>query len=149
MNDDELLRLTFDLARDAQRKGNEPFGALLALDDEVLLTAENMQTTESDPTLHAELALISRAARQFSPEVLARTTLYASTEPCAMCSSAIYWSGVSRVVYGCPAEDLAQLTHESYVYLCREMFSRAGRPMMVSGPLLREEALAVHDDFWT
>lgn len=60
--------------------------------------------TERDPTQHAELALVARAARSLPPGTLARATLVTSTAPCPMCSGAIYWAGVPRVVFGCPAK---------------------------------------------
>lgn len=150
MNDhDALLRLTFDLAREAREKGNHPFGALLALDNQVLLTAQNSVVSEQDPTRHAELVLISEAARQFSPEVLQQATLYASTEPCAMCATAIYWSGVSNVVYGCPAEVVAVMARERFAIPCREIFAHGDRSITVTGPLLLAEATAVPAGYWS
>jgi len=146
---ERLLRLTFALARDARKNGNHPFGALLVLDGAIVLRAENQVVSESDPTRHAELALVSQAGRELSRAELEWATLYASTEPCAMCASAIYWSGIGSVVYGCPAEDLARLAQESHVFPCREILGRGDRAIAVIGPLLREEALAVHDGFWS
>ena len=150
MNDHEdLLRQTFDLARAAREKGNHPFGALLALDNQVLLAAENSVVSEQDPTRHAELVLVSEAARQLSPEVLRQATLYASTEPCAMCATAIYWSGVSKVVYGCPAAVVAEMAHEGFAISCREIFAHGDRAVMVTGPLLLAEATAVAAGYWS
>ncbi len=63
------------------------------------MEAENTVDGEQDYTGHAETNLIRKAYSQFSPKTLASGTLYTSAEPCAMCSGAIFWGGVDRVVY--------------------------------------------------
>ena len=144
-----FVRQCIDLATQAVRLGDEPFGALLVVDGQVLLTARNLVATESDQTRHAELVLISEACRRFSAEKLARATLYASTEPCAMCCGAIYWAQIPRVVYGCSAVALSSLTHGSLVIPSRQLFSRGRRHVEVLGPVLEAEALAVHRSYWS
>lgn len=146
---DALIRVTFELAAAARRKGNHPFGALLAQDGRILLTAENSVTSDNDLTRHAELNLVSEAARLFDPELLANVTLYTSTEPCAMCAGAIYWAGIPEVVYGCPAETLGALAGGEFVVPCRRLFSFGAREVKVVGPILVEEALVVHEGFWS
>ena len=144
-----FVRQCIDLAAQAVRLGDEPFGALLVVDGQVLLTARNLVATESDQTRHAELVLISEACRRFSAEQLARATLYASTEPCAMCCGAIYWTHIPRVVYGCSATALSMLTHGSLVIPSRQLFGRGRRPVEVIGPVLEAEALALHRAYWS
>ena len=144
-----FVRQCIDLAAQAVRLGDEPFGALLVADGQVILTARNLVATESDQTRHAELVLISEACRRFSAEKLARATLYASTEPCAMCCGAIYWAQIPRVVYGCSAVVLSSLTHGSLVIPSRQLFSKGRRHVEVLGPVLEAEALAVHRSYWS
>ncbi|MEX1345134.1 MAG: nucleoside deaminase, partial [Candidatus Limnocylindrales bacterium] len=99
MNADDLrlLRLAIDVAARARARGNHPFGAVLAsAQGEVLLEGENTVATDDDVTGHAELNLVRQASRAFTRDELASTSLYSSTEPCAMCSGAIYWSGIGR-----------------------------------------------------
>lgn len=147
-----LLRTAISLAASAREHGNQPFGALLADENgQVLLTAENSITTAQDATGHAETNLVRLASGQFSAEQLAKTTLYTSTEPCPMCSGAIFWSGIGRVVYALSEDGLYGMTGESPESLklpCREVFARAGRPVEVVGPLLEAEAAQVHAGFW-
>ena len=147
-----LLRTAISLAASAREHGNQPFGALLAdANGQVLLTAENTITTAQDATGHAETNLVRLASAQFSAEELAQTTLYTSTEPCPMCSGAIFWSGIGRVVYALSEDGLYGMTGESPESLklpCREVFARAGRPVEVFGPLLEAEAAQVHAGFW-
>ena len=77
---ERLIRECYALARSAVEIGNHPFGALLAKDGEVILTAENTVHSDGDVTRHAELNLVSRAARELDPETLSQCTLYTSTE---------------------------------------------------------------------
>ena len=105
--DDELLLRAIELARLSREHGNHPFGSLLAdASGDVLLEAENTVVTERDIAGHAELNLVRAAGMQLEPGVIQGATLYTSTEPCAMCAGAIYWSGIERVVYALGADEL-------------------------------------------
>jgi tRNA(Arg) A34 adenosine deaminase TadA len=147
-----LLQQAIDVARRARAHGNHPFGAVLADEQgNVLLEAENTVITDNDCTGHAELNLMRLASRQYNFEDLSRCTLYASTEPCPMCSGAIFWGGVGRVVYALSEEGLYALTGDSPYKLmlsCRDVFARGGRPIEVLGPMLEEGARQVHAGFW-
>ncbi len=142
------MRQAIALAKKAVANGDHPFGALLVKDGAVVLTAVNTVNTDHDVTRHAELNLVSQAARQFAPEFLAECTLVTSTEPCAMCAGAIYWSGISRVVFGCAAATLGQVAGDEFLIPCEEIFARGTRPITVIGPVLEEEGTAVHQQYW-
>ena len=119
---EHLIAECYSVARQALRNGNEPFGAVLARNGEVVLTAENTVNTDGDLTRHAEMNLVSRSVQSLPSEILAECTLYASTEPCVMCAGAIYRAGIPRVVYGCSAQALARLTGGAFAVPCREIF---------------------------
>jgi tRNA(Arg) A34 adenosine deaminase TadA len=148
-----LLR-AIELARVSREQGNHPFGSLLVdASGDVVLEAENTVVTRRDATGHAELNLVRAASMQFDVETLRASTLYTSTEPCGMCSSAIYWSGIGRVVYALGSEQLIGIVNDvsgdsTLALSCREVFARGGRSTDVSGPHLTEEAAAVHEGFW-
>jgi tRNA(Arg) A34 adenosine deaminase TadA len=156
LNETELthLRRAIEVARRAREHGNHPFGALLVgADGQGLLEAENTVVTEKDCTGHAETNLVRLASQHFDRHTLSGSTLYTSTEPCAMCSGAIHWSGIGRVVFGLAEERLYELTGEdpqnpTLKLPCREVFSRSRRPVEVIGPLLEKESEAVHEGFW-
>lgn len=149
MNDEALMREAIALSRAAAEKGNEPFGALLARDGEIVLRAENTVHTGHDVTNHAETNLVRLAVGQYDAEFLRGCTLYTSTEPCAMCAGAIFWSGVGRVIYACSEQRLAEIAgHGGLDVPCREIFARGGHPVEVRGPLLEDEAAAVHLAYW-
>jgi len=153
--DIEHLRLAITIAWQTREHGNHPFGAVLVDEhNRVLLQAENTVTTTRDATGHAEANLVRVATQQYSPEQLARHTLYASTEPCAMCAGAIHWSQIGRVVYALSEVDLYAIIGPSPEHLalpCREVFAHTQRPIEVLGPTpeLDKEARAVHENFWT
>jgi len=151
--DVEWLRRCVELAADARARGDHPFGSLLVTADGRTVEALNSVVTGSDPTGHAETNLVRAAAEELPFDVLVTSTLYTSTEPCAMCAGAIYWSGIARVVYALPEHGLAAIVAEQEgvptMHLpCREVFARGGRPVAVAGPADLPEATAVHDGFW-
>ncbi len=149
------LRAAIALASEAKARGKHPFGALVvAADGEILAQAGNASGwPDGDATQHAELIAVGQASRRFAPERLAHATLYSSAEPCAMCAGAVYWSGISRVVYALSEKGLLKLTgdHPENPTLslpCREVFARGQRRIEVFGPALEEEAAAAHLGFW-
>ena len=152
--DQRLLRLAIAVSARSRGRGNHPFGAVLAdADGEVLLEAENTVATTGDVTGHAEMNLIRTASRTLPREVLARATVYSSTEPCAMCAGAIYWSGVGRLVYAMAEGDLLALTgsHPGNPTLdlgCRLVLRSGQRSIEVVGPAMEQEAIAIHEGFW-
>jgi tRNA(Arg) A34 adenosine deaminase TadA len=147
-----LLRAAVDLAAQARAAGNHPFGALLADDaGQIRLTAQNTVVTGSDVTGHAETNLVRAASATYPPGELARLTLFTSTEPCAMCAGAIYWSGIGAVVYALASAGLEEFTDPAEPALrltCRAVFAAGSRPVRVEGPFPLPEAAEVHAGFW-
>jgi tRNA(Arg) A34 adenosine deaminase TadA len=151
---DELLRRSFEVARRALTHGNHPFGAIL-VDGAggVLLEIENGYMPDRDMTAHAERLLATAASKQFDPKFLGGCTLYASAEPCCMCAGAMYWAGIGRLVYGLSERRLKTITgdHPENPTLdlpCRDVFAAGQRQVEVIGPLLEDEAAAVHAGVW-
>ncbi len=154
-NDESLLRRAFDVAKKARDGGDHPFGSVLADENgHVLMEQGNGYSAEGgDRTAHAERLLASRAAKAYSIDKLATMTLYTSAEPCAMCSGAIYWAGIGRVVYGQTEKGLKEHTgdHEENPTLdlpCDIVFAAGQRPTEIVGPLLEDEAAQLQADFW-
>ncbi|MEA3224409.1 MAG: nucleoside deaminase [Planctomycetota bacterium] len=145
---ERFIKRAYCLARKAQANGDHPFSAMLVIDGEVVLECLNTVNTSGDVTRHPELDILRLAATKLSRVDLDRATLYSSTEPCAMCSGAIYWSGISKLVYGCPAETLGEIAGGSFVVPSRELFSRGKREIEVIGPVLPEEGAEIHRKYW-
>lgn len=152
--DEHHLVTAIELARRSRETGNHPFGSLLVdPGGKVVLEAENTAVAGGDWLGHAELNLVRAACSQFGPQFLRGCTLYTSTEPCAMCAGAIYWSGIGRVVYALSSETLQEIVNDeegssTLALPCRELFARGGRRVEVEGPILEEQAREVHQDFW-
>ena len=152
--DAHFLRRSFDVARRSMTHGNHPFGAILVdAGGKVLIECENRYMPAHDGTAHAERLLATEACRTLSGEVLARATMYSSAEPCVMCAGAIYWAGIGRLVYGLSEHRLRDYTdnHPENPTLdlpCRAVFASGQRPTEVIGPLLEDEAAALHEGVW-
>lgn len=149
-----FLRRAFAVARQARAKQNHPFGAILVgAEGRELLSCENGYWPDRDMTGHAERLLATLASRTLEPGMLARCSLYSSAEPCAMCAGAIYWVGIGRVVYGLSERRLRSITgnHAENPTLdlpCRTIFAAGQRSTQVIGPILEEEAAALHIGAW-
>jgi tRNA(Arg) A34 adenosine deaminase TadA len=149
-----FLRRSFAVARRARARGTHPFGAILVnATGEALTEAENGYLPDRDMTGHAERLLATQASKQFDPRFLADCTIYSSAEPCAMCAGAIYWAGIGHVVYGLSERRLKTMTgdHAENPTLdmpCRTVFAAGQRRVEVIGPLLEDEAAALHVGAW-
>jgi tRNA(Arg) A34 adenosine deaminase TadA len=120
---------------------------------DVLIEMENGFLPDRDMTAHAERLLATQASKQFDSRVLAGCTLYTSAEPCAMCAGAIYWAGIGRLVFGLSERRLKTMTgdHAENPTLdlpCRTVFAAGQRRVDVIGPLLEDEAAALHAGVW-
>lgn len=155
MIEDDLIyiRKAIDVARKARANGNHPFGAILVDGQgQILLQAENTVVSEKDCTGHAETNLMRQASRRYDRDFLANCTLYTSTEPCPMCTGAIFWGNVRRIVYGLSEAGLYEMTgenNEEILYLpCRDILRNGKKSISVVGPILEDEARVVHEGFW-
>ncbi len=124
----------------------------MLVDESGTVISEAMNASSADRTAHAEMVALRQAAGT-PAEKMRGATLYSSAEPCAMCAGSAYWAGVGRVVYALSETRLLALTgsHPENPTLslpCREVFARGQREVEVLGPLLEDEAAAVHLGFW-
>ena len=95
-----LMRRALEEAAQAAELGEVPVGAVIARGDEILATAHNERETTNDPTAHAELLALRRAAaRTRRSWRLTGCTLYSTLEPCPMCAGALHAARISRLVY--------------------------------------------------
>jgi tRNA(adenine34) deaminase len=96
----EMMRLALEEARAAAEAGDVPVGAVIARDDEVLARSGNAREQAQDPTAHAEILALRRAAAMVGSWHLEGCTLYVTLEPCAMCAGALVLARIDRLVYG-------------------------------------------------
>lgn len=97
--DRKYLELAIEIAKKNIDSGGGPFGSVVVRDGEVIAESGNRVVPDSDPTAHAEVSAIRKAASGLGTFDLSDCTIYASCEPCPMCLGAIYWAGIRRVVF--------------------------------------------------
>ncbi|WP_430602113.1 hypothetical protein IGJ02_002363 [Enterococcus sp. DIV0724b] len=146
--DAKFMKQALELAKEAAKNGNEPFGALLVKDNKVVLVGENQIHTKSDPTFHAELGIIRDFCSSQKITDLSEYTLYTSCEPCCMCAGAMVWSCLGRMVYSLAHDELAEIAGFNIMIGSEEIFSKSpNRPEVATG-VLKEEAVPVYVDYF-
>lgn len=103
----EFLRKAVEISIENVKNGGGPFGAVITKDDEVIAAVGNSVTVDHDATAHAEINAIRQAGRKLQTHDLSDCILYSSCEPCPMCLSAVYWSGIKHVVFANDKHDAA------------------------------------------
>lgn len=121
-----------------------PFGALIIHSDtgEILMRARNAVAAESDPSAHAELRTIRKAAKRLKTFSLAGYTMYSTCEPCPMCMANALWAGLDRIVYGATIADANRHCRQIQVP-AKEVARRSDMTCTVDGPFLRAECYAL------
>ncbi|WP_050479217.1 nucleoside deaminase [Herbaspirillum rhizosphaerae] len=144
-SDIKAMRLAIQASSEALADGDMPFGAtLVSPQGEILLVAANNQNSAADCTGHAEMVLVRTAQKQLGLRALRGATVYASGEPCAMCSGAMFWAEIKRVVYAASTAQIgAALGGPQLPLRSAETLANASPAMIVDGPLMAEEACAV------
>ena len=143
--DHEPMRQAIEASREAVAEGNMPFGAtLVSPEGSLLWTARNNQITRGDCTGHAELVLVREATAKLGGDALRGGTVYASGEPCAMCSGAMFWAGIRRVVFAASQQDIIDaLGGEQLPIRSAQVYAGASPAVQVDGPLLGSSAIEV------
>ena len=102
--DEFYMHKALDEALTAYKENEIPIGAVIVCHDQIISRAHNLTETLNDVTAHAEMQAITSAANYLSGKYLQDCTLYVTLEPCVMCGGALYWSQISKVVYGASDE---------------------------------------------
>lgn len=148
MNDEFFMAQAIDLASAAVRHGNEPFGSVLVKGGKVVFSIENQIKTRHDPTFHGETGLIRTFCGNTGITDLRAYTLYTNCEPCFMCSGAMVWARLGRLVYAASNRDLLRIFGKEGSDCSELVFSHSGwRPEITSG-VLRQESMALLQDYF-
>jgi tRNA(adenine34) deaminase len=100
MTDEHWMRLALQEAAKAYEEEEVPVGAIVVINDRPIARGHNMVERLSDPTAHAEILALTSAFNLLGTKYLPEATLYVTVEPCLMCTGALYWSKIGRVVWG-------------------------------------------------
>ena len=153
LDDASYLRRTFAVAEAAVCASDYGFAAVLVDDlGAELLWSTNEILATGDRTAHAESLICRRSSSTWSRDFLSHCTLYSSTEPCVMCSGAIGWSGIGRLVFGISQGGMNKLDalarpRFSRPIPCRDLLASVSPPIEVIGPLLEDEAARAHLEY--
>ncbi len=100
MSDPDFMRAALELAREAQRHGEVPVGAVVVREGKIIARAANRNVTAHDPSGHAEILVLREAGQVLGNHRLTGCSLFVTIEPCAMCAGALVHARVQRLVYG-------------------------------------------------
>lgn len=144
MDKDKIfIKEAIRLSEMAVEHGNEPFGAVLVKDGDIVYTNENQIYTAAEPMFHAEIGLMRKFCHDTGIIDLSEYTLYSSCEPCFMCSGAMVWMKLGRLVYGASDKELCSLLGVEGSECSRIVFEKSGCKTQVTGGVLREESMEV------
>ncbi|MEC4052663.1 nucleoside deaminase [Myroides odoratimimus] len=98
--DEYFMRIALSEAKEAYDKGEIPVGAIVVANNQIIAKSHNLTELLHDVTAHAEIQAISSAANYLNAKYLKNCTLFVTLEPCQMCAGALYWSQITKIVYG-------------------------------------------------
>lgn len=137
-DDTYFMKRALQEAEAAFDKGETPVGAVIVVDNRIIARAHNLVELLNDVTAHAEMQAITAAANFLGGKYLNNCTLYVTLEPCQMCAGALYWSQISRIVFG--ATDVNRG--------CGAMGTKLHPKTKLQGGVLAEEASALMKRFF-
>lgn len=107
---DSFMREALNEAKKGVRRSHGgPFGAVIVKDKKIIAKAHNEVIKNNDPTCHAEIQAIRKAAKKEKTFDLSSCTLYATGEPCPMCFGAIHWAKIKKVYFACDRKDAEKI----------------------------------------
>jgi guanine deaminase len=142
-----FMREAIEEARNGMLSGEGgPFGALVLRSGEIIGRAHNEVLALNDPTAHAEILAIRRAASSLGRFDLSDCEIYSSCEPCPMCFAAIHWAKIHSLYYACTRLDAAGIGFDDdYIY--RVIRGEADRLQVTAAEMNRSEGLHLFDEF--
>lgn len=149
MNDEFFMEKAIELSALAVKHGNEPFGAVLVKDGETVFANENQIYTRNDPTFHVEMGLLRLFCAETGITDLSEYTLYSSCEPCFMCSGAMVWLRLGRLVFSSSNNDLENLLGNEGCDCSRMVFDNSfWKPQICSG-ILKEKSFEILSNYFS
>ncbi len=145
MTPDIFMRRAIDMAEAAILHGQSPFGCVIVRDHRIIAAAHNQVWRDHDPTAHAEVVAIRRAAVKLGTINLAGCDLFSTCEPCPMCASAIHWANVSRVCFGASIADAAGVGFSELDIPIADLYAQGRSPVALLPRQLSAECAALFD----
>ena len=104
MNDEQYMQQALNEAQKAFDAGEVPVGAIVVMNNKIIARAHNQVELLNDSTAHAEILALTTAFNYLGSKYLPDARLYVTLEPCLMCSGALYWSKIGKIIYGADDE---------------------------------------------
>ena len=146
MNDNKFMERAIALAMTSRGNGNEPFGAVLVKDNQIVMEGSNEISSGSDPTHHAEIGLLRAFCKANNVSDLSDYSLYSSCEPCVMCSGAMVWCKLGHLFYSVSHDQLAEIAGSNIMIGSSEVFEKSPfKP--TSKQMLNQEGLKVFEGY--
>jgi tRNA(adenine34) deaminase len=151
MTDEYFMLQALKEAKKAYEEGEVPVGAIITMKEKIIARGHNQVERLMDPTAHAEIIALTSAFNFLGSKYLTNATIYITVEPCLMCSGALYWSKIQKVVYGAPD---TKNGYKKYVEPCPslEEIGIAPRPFhpktIVVDTVLAEECATLMKEFF-
>lgn len=143
--DMEYIKLAVELSK----KGLYPYGAVVVKDGQIIGQASSGDGEDYDPTNHAETLAIRRACKNIGSSNLSGATIYSSCEPCFMCFGTIWWSNISKIIYGTTIKESNNILDTDINIGISELNEKTGNRIEIYGGLLEDEALEVMKNWET
>ncbi len=145
--DEQFIKIAIKMALNAREAGNEPFGAILVKNDEIVMYGENKINSFCDPTHHAEIGLIRTFCSENNIFDLSDYTLYTSCEPCVMCTGAMVWSKLGKIVYSVSHDQLAKIAGSNIMISSKEVIDKSPHKPILVEQVLNAEGLKVFEGY--
>lgn len=139
--DQRFMREALKEAEKAYAAGEVPVGAVLVIDGKIIARAHNQVELLNDATAHAEMLALTAAFHALGSKYLPQATLYVTLEPCLMCTGALYWSQIGRLVFGSTDEKNGFHIHQQRAHLFHPK-------TVVQGGMLSEESTRLLKNFF-
>ena len=133
--------------RGIARGDGGPFGAVIVQHGEVLAKGHNEVLRTNDPTRHAEMCALSRAARKMSAPHFKGAEIFSTTEPCVMCFAAINWAQMRRITFGTTVRDVKRLGFNELVISNQRLKTLGRSGVEIAPAFMRDACLKLLDDW--
>jgi Cytosine/adenosine deaminases len=134
-----IMNKAIDLAKEKYNEGGHAVAAIIVRNDEIISEAFTTINKDHDPTCHAEMNAIRKAAKKLHSKVLDNCYLYTTYEPCPMCTSAAIWSKMKGIIYGASMKDQTK-SHPQRINIPASNIIKNGIPKLeLYSEFMREE----------
>ena len=144
--EEKFMKEAIRLSRESVKNGGGPFGAVIVKTGKIIAKASNNVTKENDPTAHAEITVIRKAAKKLGTFNLSGCDIYTSCEPCPMCFGAVYWARLDKLYFANDKSDAKKIGFDdSFIY--DEIERPYDQRSIPNIQIMRDEALKAFKDW--